>query len=227
MSEARRPRLAVLIPCYNEAASIGKVVMDFQARLPGAAIYVYDNNSQDRTIAAARDAGALVRRENLQGKGHVVRRMFADIEADIYVLVDGDNTYDAKAAPEMVRMLVENGLDMVTGIRVTEVETAYRRGHRFGNRMLTGMVGMIFGNRITDILSGYRAFSRRFVKSFPALALGFEIETEFSVHALDLHMPCRRNHDPLPRSTCGQPLEAAHDTGWTSDSPHNRHAGKG
>jgi len=179
----------VLIPCYNEEASITKVVADFQACLPGATIYVYDNNSQDGTVAAARDAGALVRQESLQGKGHVVRRMFADIEAEIYVLVDGDDTYDAVTAPEMVRMLVEDGLDMVTGARLTEIQAAYRRGHRFGNRMLTGMVRMIFGNRITDMLSGYRVFSRRFVKSFPALALGFEIETEFSVHALDLHMP--------------------------------------
>ncbi|MGH7029705.1 MAG: glycosyltransferase family 2 protein [Stellaceae bacterium] len=189
MSSADAPRLAVLIPCYNEEASIAKVVADFRACLPAATIYVYDNNSRDGTAAAARGAGALVRREDLQGKGHVVRRMFADIEADAYVLVDGDDTYDAMTAPEMVRVLIDNGLDMVTGARVTEIEAAYRRGHRLGNRLLTGMVGIIFGNRITDMLSGYRVLSRRFVKSFPALALGFEIETEFSVHALDLHMP--------------------------------------
>ncbi|MGH7035363.1 MAG: glycosyltransferase, partial [Stellaceae bacterium] len=189
MNPVRSPHVAVLIPCYNEAVSIAKVVADFRAALPGAAIYVYDNNSQDGTIAVAREAGALVRRESLQGKGHVVRRMFADVEADIYLLVDGDDTYDAAAAPEMVRSLIENGLDMVTAIRASRVQAAYRPGHRFGNRALTGLVGMIFGNRISDMLSGYRAFSRRFVKSFPALALGFEIETEFSVHALDLHMP--------------------------------------
>lgn len=189
MNPVRSPHVAVLIPCYNEAVSIAKVVADFRAALPGAAIYVYDNNSQDGTIAAARAAGALVRRESLQGKGHVVRRMFADVEADIYLLVDGDDTYDAAAAPAMVRALIEEGLDMVTATRASQVEAAYRRGHRFGNRALTGLVGMIFGHRISDMLSGYRAFSRRFVKSFPALALGFEIETEFSVHALDLHMP--------------------------------------
>lgn len=189
MSPSDAPRLAVLIPCYNEEASIAKVVADFRSYLPAATIYVYDNNSLDGTASAAHGAGALVRREDLRGKGHVVRRMFADIEADVYVLVDGDDTYDAITAPEMVRVLLENGLDMVTGARVTEIEAAYRPGHRLGNRLLTGMVGLIFGNRITDMLSGYRAFSRRFVKSFPALALGFEIETEFSVHALDLHMP--------------------------------------
>jgi hypothetical protein len=183
------PRIAVLVPCYNEEAAIATVVADFRAALPGATVYVYDNNSQDRTAAAARGAGAVVRTETRQGKGNVVRRMFADIEADIYILVDGDDTYDAAAAPEMVRTLIESGLDMVTATRASRVEAAYRRGHRFGNRALTGLVGLIFGNRISDMLSGYRAFSRRFVKSFPALALGFEIETEFSVHALDLHMP--------------------------------------
>lgn len=189
MSYSASPRVAVLIPCYNEEPSIGKVVTDFRACLPNATVYVYDNNSQDGTVSTARDAGALVRREGLQGKGHVVRRMFADIEADIYVLVDGDDTYDASTAPEMVHLLIEDGLDMVTGTRVTQIRTAYRRGHRLGNRALTGIVSMVFGDRITDMLSGYRVFSRRFVKSFPALALGFEIETEFSVHALDLHMP--------------------------------------
>lgn len=182
-------RVAVVIPCYNEANSIGKVVTDFKHCLPGATIYVYDNNSADKTVSTARNAGAIVRQEKLQGKGHVVRRMFADVDADIYVLVDGDDTYDASTAPEMVRMLVDEGLDMVTAARVTRIQSAYRAGHRFGNRVLTGMVAIVFGNQITDMLSGYRAFSRRFVKSFPALALGFEIETEFSVHALDLHMP--------------------------------------
>lgn len=183
------PRVAVLIPCYNEAVAIPRVVAGFRAALPDATIHVYDNNSRDGTRDAAAAAGAVVRGESLQGKGNVVRRMFADIEADIYVLVDGDDTYDAAAAPAMVRLLREERLDMVTGIRVTEIEAAYRPGHRLGNLMLTGMVRLIFGDRITDMLSGYRAFSRRFVKSFPALAHGFETETEFTVHALELRLP--------------------------------------
>jgi glycosyltransferase involved in cell wall biosynthesis len=182
------PRIAVLIPCFNEQAAIGTVVADFRAALPEAVIYVYDNNSTDGTAEAARAAGALVRHEALQGKGHVVRRMFADIEADIYVLVDGDDTYEAAAAPRMVRLLREQGLDMVTGAR-SGSEAAYRPGHRFGNRLLTGLVAAVFGNRVRDLLSGYRVFSRRFVKSFPALAGGFETETEFTVHALELGMP--------------------------------------
>jgi len=181
--------VAVLIPCYNEEVAIGRVVADFRSALPAATIYVYDNNSRDGTVAAARAAGAVVRTETLQGKGNVVRRMFADIEADIYVLVDGDDTYEAAAAPRMVRMLAEDRLDMVNGARVTEIAAAYRRGHRFGNAMLTGIVARVFGNRVSDMLSGYRAFSRRFVKSFPALAAGFETETEFTVHALELKMP--------------------------------------
>ena len=189
MNDSDGPRIAVLIPCYNEANAIAKVVADFRRCLPRATIYVYDNCSQDDTSSIASSAGAVVRRETLQGKGHVVRRMFADVEADIYVLVDGDDTYEAAAAPAMVRVLVEDGLDMVTGARVTNIQAAYRPGHRFGNRMLTGVVRLIFGNRITDMLSGYRVFSRRFVKSFPALSQGFDIETEFSVHALDLQMP--------------------------------------
>ncbi len=188
-ANAQRPRLAVLIPCYNEEAAIGKVVRDFRAALPDAAIYVYDNNSSDGTTAAAREAGAIVRRETLQGKGHVVRRMFADVDADIYVLVDGDDTYDAAAAPEMVRSLLDEQLDMVNGARVTEIADAYRRGHRLGNAVLSGIVRWIFGNRLRDMLSGYRVFSRRFVKSFPALAAGFETETEFTIHALELKMP--------------------------------------
>jgi glycosyltransferase involved in cell wall biosynthesis len=189
VSDTGAPRIAVLIPCYNEERSIAKVVTDFRDSLPAATVYVYDNRSGDDTSLVAAKAGAVVRRELLQGKGHVIRRMFADIEADIYVLVDGDDTYDAAAAPQMVRMLVDDGLDMVTGARVTNVRAAYRPGHRFGNRLLTGMVSAIFGDRISDMLSGYRVFSRRFVKSFPALSHGFDIETEFSVHALDLHMP--------------------------------------
>lgn len=183
------PRIAVLIPCFNEEAAIGKVVADFRAALPGATIHVYDNNSTDRTAEVARAAGAIVRNETLQGKGNVVRRMFADVEADIYVLVDGDDTYEAAAAPRMVALLREQGLDMVTGARRGGGEAAYRPGHRFGNRVLTGLVAGVFGNGVSDMLSGYRVFSRRFVKSFPALAGGFETETEFTVHALELGMP--------------------------------------
>ena len=183
------PRIAVLIPCYNEEVAIESVVRDFRAALPDATIYVYDNNSCDQTVAVAREAGAVVRTERLQGKGNVIRRMFADVEADAYVLVDGDATYHAPSAPEMVRLLVEDGLDMVNGTRVSEIQAAYRRGHRFGNQLLTGIVRTIFGNRVTDMLSGYRVFSRRFVKSFPALSSGFETETEFTVHALELAMP--------------------------------------
>jgi glycosyltransferase involved in cell wall biosynthesis len=188
---AAGPRIAVLIPCYNEEVAIPGVIRAFRAALPDARIHVYDNNSRDGTREVAAAAGAVVRTETLQGKGHVVRRMFADVEADVYVLVDGDGTYDAAAAPAMVRLLIEERLDMVTGVRVTpeEVAGAYRAGHRFGNAVLTGLVRMIFGDRITDMLSGYRVFSRRFVKSFPALAEGFETETEFTVHALQLRMP--------------------------------------
>jgi glycosyltransferase involved in cell wall biosynthesis len=182
------PRVAVLIPCHNEAVAIPKVVADFRAALPDATVHVYDNNSTDGTQDAARAAGAVVRRERLQGKGHVVRRMFADVEADLYVLVDGDDTYDAAAAPAMVRLLWDEGLDMVIGTRVTDIAAAYRPGHRLGNLVLTGMVAAIFGNRVSDMLSGYRVFSRRFVKTFPALATGFETETEFTVHALELRM---------------------------------------
>ncbi len=182
-------RLAVLIPCYNEEAAIGGVVAAFRAALPDAAIHVFDNNSSDATVAAARAAGAAVSRVALQGKGHVVRRMFADVEADIYLLVDGDGTYDAAASPVLVAALVEGRLDMVNAARVHAGEEAYRRGHVTGNRALTGLVAAIFGRQLTDMLSGYRAFSRRFVKSFPALSEGFEIETELTVHALELRMP--------------------------------------
>ena len=183
-----QPRIAVLIPCLNEAASIGKVVFDFQHALPEATVYVYDNNSTDQTAQEARAAGATVRRERLQGKGHVIRRMFADIDADAYVLVDGDDTYDADAAPGMVSTLVDLQLDMVSAARYGG-PTAYRPGHRFGNIVLTSLVAWAFGRGVTDLLSGYRVFSRRFVKSFPALSSGFETETEFTVHALALHMP--------------------------------------
>lgn len=182
-------RIAVLIPCYNEEKAIAQVVHDFRAVLPQATIYVYDNNSKDKTMDVARAAGAVVRIETLQGKGNVVRRMFSDIEADIYVLTDGDATYDAASAPLMIQALLDGPLDMVNGARVTEIKAAYRPGHRLGNVVLTGMVSLIFGDRFKDMLSGYRIFSRRFVKSFPALTAGFETETELTVHALELHMP--------------------------------------
>ncbi len=189
MTSASAGRVAVLIPCYNEAVAIARVVQDFRAALPAATVYVYDNNSSDGTREVARAAGAVVRLELLQGKGHVVRRMFADIDAELYVLVDGDGTYDAYAAPGLIRALREAGLDMVNAARVTDRVSAYRRGHVLGNRMLTGLVAAIFGKRLSDMLSGYRVFSRRFVKSFPALSAGFETETELTVHALELRMP--------------------------------------
>jgi glycosyltransferase involved in cell wall biosynthesis len=182
-------KVAVLLPCLDEEAAIGQVVRDFRAALPGASVYVYDNGSTDRTVEVAREAGAIVRREPLKGKGNVVRRMFADVEADVYVLVDGDDTYDASAAPALVRALVEGNLDMVNGAREGGGEAAYRAGHRLGNVVLTRLVAATFGNRIRDMLSGYRVFSRRYVKSFPALSSGFEIETELTVHALELRMP--------------------------------------
>lgn len=182
-------KIAVLLPCYNEAAAIGQTIASFRAALPNAAIYVYDNNSADDTCAVAAAAGAIVRSEKMQGKGNVVRRMFADVDADIYVMADGDATYDAAIAPALVAQLIDENLDMVVGARKSEVEAAYRRGHRFGNAMLTGMLTRLFGRSFSDILSGYRVFSRRFVKSFPVLSSGFEIETEMSVHALELRMP--------------------------------------
>jgi glycosyltransferase involved in cell wall biosynthesis len=187
--EAAQPRVAVLVPCFNEEAAVATVVAEFRKFLPSAEIFVYDNNSSDRTAAVARDAGAKVRSERRQGKGHVVRRMFADIDADIYVLVDGDATYDASSAPRMIEALLSDRLDMVVGHRVDQAAAAYRRGHRTGNWMLTRFLSSVFGQAFTDILSGYRVFSRRFVKSFPVLSDGFEIETELSVHALELALP--------------------------------------
>jgi glycosyltransferase involved in cell wall biosynthesis len=184
-----QPRIAVLLPCYNEDAAIAQTVAGFRAALPTATIYVYDNNSKDRTIEVARVAGAIVRSERMQGKGNVVRRMFADVDADIYVMADGDATYDAEAAPQLVQRLIDEQLDMVVGSRLTQQDAAYRRGHVMGNKLLTGMLAQLFGRSFTDILSGYRVFSRRFVKSFPVLSGGFEIETEISVHALELRMP--------------------------------------
>jgi glycosyltransferase involved in cell wall biosynthesis len=182
-------RIAVLVPCFNEEAAVASVVSAFRKALPSAQVYVYDNNSRDRTAEVARAAGAEVRSERRQGKGHVVRRMFADIDADVYVLVDGDATYDAPSAPGMIERLVNDHLDMVVGLRVDREQAAYRRGHRTGNWLLTSFLSSVFGQAFTDILSGYRVFSRRFVKSFPVLSDGFEIETELTVHALELAMP--------------------------------------
>lgn len=182
-------RIALLIPCYNEEATIASVIADFAAVLPEAIIFVCDNNSTDRTAAAAAAAGAIVRTETMQGKGHVVRRMFSDIEADIYILVDGDGTYDAASAHEMLRLFLDRQVDMVVGVRVPQEKSAYRPGHRTGNVLLTSVITYVFGDRVTDMLSGYRILSRRFVKSFPALAGGFETETELTVHALTLNMP--------------------------------------
>lgn len=181
--------VAILIPCYNEETTVAKVVEDFYRSLPGAIVYVFDNNSSDKTIEVARNAGAVVREVQFQGKGSVLRRMFADVEADIYVLVDGDDTYDAAQAPELITSLTAAGLDMVVGMRQTEERAAYRTGHRFGKALLTRCVGVIFGQSFKDMLSGYRIFSRRYVKSFPAHSMGFETETELTVHALELRMP--------------------------------------
>jgi glycosyltransferase involved in cell wall biosynthesis len=189
-------RVAVLVPCFNEEAAVATVVADFRKALPSAEIFVYDNNSSDRTTAVAHEAGAQVRSERRQGKGHVVRRMFADIDADIYVLVDGDATYDAASAPRMIDRLLSDHLDMVVGLRVDQVQAAYRPGHRTGNVMLTGFLASVFGQAFKDILSGYRVFSRRFVKSFPVLSDGFEIETELSVHALELALPVAEIETP-------------------------------
>jgi glycosyltransferase involved in cell wall biosynthesis len=183
------PRIAVLLPCFNEGAAIGATVRGFRDALPDATIYVYDNNSRDRTREIAAEAGAIVRTERQQGKGNVVRRMFADVDADIYVMADGDLTYDPKSAPAMVEMLLADQLDMVVGTRRHEEKDAYRGGHVLGNKVFTGLLSGLFGRSFSDIFSGYRVFSRRFVKSFPVLSEGFEIETEMSVHALELRMP--------------------------------------
>lgn len=183
-------RIAVIVPCYNEEQSIAKVVMDFKKTLPEAVVYVFDNNSTDLTSEVARASGASVIHVPLKGKGNVVRRMFADVEADVYLMTDGDGTYDARFAPQLVDKLLCDKLDMVVGCRLDKGEAEnYRRGHRFGNRMLTGAARRIFGGQFTDMLSGYRAFSRRYVKSFPAFSAGFEIETELTIHALELRMP--------------------------------------
>ena len=192
-----QPRVAVLVPCYNEAIAIGAVVAAFRAALPDAAIYVFDNNSRDATAVVATQAGAIVRRVELQGKGHVVRRMFADIDADAYVMVDGDDTYDAASAPRLVAMLLDGCLDMVVGVREPVHAEVHRPGHAFGNRMLTGFLSRLFGRNCSDILTGYRVFSRRFAKSFPVLSSGFEIETELTVHALELKMAVGETATPF------------------------------
>lgn len=182
-------RIAILVPCYNEALTIAGLVDDFRRSLPHATVYVFDNNSSDDTVARARAAGATVRQVSQQGKGNVVRRMFADVEADLYIMVDGDNTYDAAAAPQLAERLLREGLDMLVASRVSHEQQAYRFGHRFGNQLLTRCVAAVFGRSFTDMLSGYRVFSRRYVKSFAAHAAGFETETELTVHALELRMP--------------------------------------
>ncbi len=189
MIDTTSPRIAILLPCYNEEAAIVRTIEGFRVALPGATIYVYDNNSRDRTIDLARAAGVEVRSERMQGKGNVVRRMFADVDADVYIMADGDLTYDPAAAPVMVKLLLDERLDMVVGTRLHQATDAYRGGHVLGNRLFTGLLAKLFGRSFSDIFSGYRVFSRRFVKSFPVLSEGFEIETEISVHALELRMP--------------------------------------
>ncbi len=190
------PTIAVIIPCYNEEATISNVVRDFATVLPGAQVYVYDNNSSDKSVENAKKAGALVRLEKQQGKGNVVRRAFADVDADIYVLVDGDDTYDASSAPRLIGQLLNGPYDMINAARVEKSEQAYRKGHRFGNWAISTMIAVLFGKSCNDVLSGYRIFSKRFVKSFPALARGFEIETELTVHALQLRMPVAETQTP-------------------------------
>jgi glycosyltransferase involved in cell wall biosynthesis len=200
-------RVAVLLPCYNEASVVGMTVSSFRSALPDATIYVFDNNSTDNTADIASAAGALVRRERTQGKGNVVRRMFADIDADIYVMADGDATYDASAAPQMIRQLREDRLDMVVGVRCSDMRSAYRRGHRLGNILLTRVLSHLFGRSYSDVLSGYRVFSRRFVKSFPVFSAGFEIETEISIHALELRMPVAEvitKYNPRPKGSASK-----------------------
>lgn len=181
--------IAVVIPCHNEGPSIARVVADFRRELPGAYIFVYDNRSTDETAEQATQAGAIVRTEPWSGKGNVVRRMFADIDADLYIMADGDGTYDASAAGVMVNRLLNDHLDMVVGARRNVYEDAHRKGHGLGNRIFNAIYRSLFGPQFSDIFSGYRVFSRRFVKSFPAISSGFEVETEMSVHASQLRMP--------------------------------------
>ena len=210
------PRIAVLVPCFNEELTIGNVVNDFRAALPEAEIYVYDNNSTDRTIDVALKAGAICRKETNQGKGNVVRRMFADIEADVYILVDGDDTYDAASARRLIEPVLHEQADMVNAVRIATGKQAYRSGHRFGNTLLTSALSQSFGHQCKDILSGYRAMSRRFVKSFPALSEGFEIETEITVHApssarAGARGAYRRDHGSLQRAPRRIGQQVAHD----------------
>lgn len=215
MNSVASPKIAVLLPCFNEEAAIGATIAGFRAALPGATIYVYDNNSRDQTREIAAEAGAVVRTERQQGKGHVVRRMFADIDADVYVMADGDLTYDPKAAPAMCDMLQAEQLDMVVGTRRHEEKDAYRGGHVLGNKLFTGLLSGLFGRSFSDIFSGYRVFSRRFVKSFPVLSSGFEIETEMSVHALELRMPVGEVETAYAaRPTGSQSKLSTYSDGW-------------
>lgn len=203
MSEGTVPRIAVLVPCYNEEATVASVVRDFRSAIPDAVVYVYDNNSKDETVVRAKEAGAVIGQERRQGKGYVVQRMFADVDADVYVLVDGDDTYDAASAPALVELLQREHLDMVCGSRIAQAQAAYRPGHVFGNKMLTGLVRLLFGQRFKDMLTGYRCMSRRFVKSFPALATGFETETELTIHALSLDLPVSEVETPYRERPVG------------------------
>ena len=215
MPSQKQARIAVLLPCYNEEAAIAATVAGFKAALPQATIYVYDNNSRDRTREVAAKAGAIVRSERQQGKGHVVRRMFADVDADVYVMADGDLTYDPKAAPEMVDLLLAEQLDMVVGTRRHTEKDAYRGGHVLGNKLFTSLLASLFGRSFSDIFSGYRVFSRRFVKSFPVISSGFEIETEISVHALELKMPVgevETNYAARPQGS--QSKLSTYSDGW-------------
>jgi glycosyltransferase involved in cell wall biosynthesis len=191
MNNLRNKKVVLIVPCYNEEQTIAQVILAFKKSVPHIACYVFDNNSTDNTVEVATAAGAQVYSVPLQGKGNVVRRMFADVEADVYVMVDGDATYDASVAPDLIQELVSGNLDMVVGSRRSQEVAAYRPGHRWGNKALTGFVSFIFGRAFDDMLSGYRIFSRRYAKSFPAHSKGFEIETELAVHALELRMPVK------------------------------------
>lgn len=182
--------IAAIVPCHNEALAVGKVVADLKAAVPAMRVYVYDNNSTDGTDEIARAAGAIVRYEHSTGKGNVVRRAFSDIDADIYVMVDGDDTYEVGAVPEMIERLMSGPYDHVLGVREQVTDTAYRAGHEAGNRAFNVLVSKVFGMPVNDMLSGYRVMSRRFVKSFPALSREFEIETELTVHCANLRVPC-------------------------------------
>lgn len=214
-TDPAKPRVAVILPCYNEEGAIAKTVADFRAALPEAEIYVYDNNSKDRTAEVAAEAGAIVRREMMQGKGHVVRRQFADVEADVYVMADGDDTYDASAAPAMIEKLVAEKLDMVAGKRIETDVAAYRRGHRFGNWLLTSTVRFFFNSPFEDMLTGYRVMSRRFVKTVPFTAHGFGIETELTIHMARMMSPVAEvptNYKERPAGTVSK-LNTYRD-GW-------------